>query len=33
VALCFLRPELEHRFAWDDAARRRAVELVNAALP
>jgi len=33
VALCFLRPGLEHRFAWDDAARRRAVELVSAALP
>jgi ATP-dependent helicase/nuclease subunit A len=33
VALCFLRPGLEHRFPWDDAARRRAVELVNAALP
>jgi ATP-dependent helicase/nuclease subunit A len=33
VALCFLRPGLEHRFLWDDAARRRVVELVNQALP
>jgi ATP-dependent helicase/nuclease subunit A len=33
LTLCFLRPGLEYRFAWDDAARRRAVELVAQALP
>ena len=33
LTLCFLRPGLEHRFTWDAAARRRAVELVDAALP
>ena len=33
LVLCFLRPGLEHRFAWDAAARRRVVELVEPALP
>jgi ATP-dependent exoDNAse (exonuclease V) beta subunit len=33
LALCFLRPELEFHFTWDDAARQRVVELVNSALP
>jgi ATP-dependent exoDNAse (exonuclease V) beta subunit len=33
LVLCFLRPGLEHHFAWDAAARRRAVELVEQALP
>ena len=33
LALCFLRPGLEHHFAWNAAARRRVVELVNQALP
>jgi ATP-dependent helicase/nuclease subunit A len=32
LALCFLRPGLEYCFAWDAAARRRAVELVNGAM-
>jgi hypothetical protein len=32
LALCFLRPGVEHRFAWDAAARRRVVALVEAAL-
>ena len=33
LVLCFLRPGLEHRFAWDAAARQRVVELVDRALP
>ena len=33
LTLCFLRPGLEYHFAWDAAARRRVVELVNGALP
>jgi ATP-dependent exoDNAse (exonuclease V) beta subunit len=32
LALCFLQPGLEHHFPWDDAARRRVVELVNNAI-
>ena len=33
LTLCFLRPGLEYHFAWDAAARQRAVELVERALP
>lgn len=33
LALCFLRPGLEHRFSWDEDARRRVVRLVDRALP
>ena len=33
LALCFLRPGLEHNFTWDAAARRRVIELVNEKLP
>ena len=32
VVLHFLRGNVEHRFAWNDAARRRAVDLVDTAL-
>ena len=32
LALCFLQPGLEYRFSWDDAARRRVVELVGEAM-
>ncbi len=32
VVLHFLRGNIEHQFAWDDAARRRAVELVDVAM-
>ena len=32
LTLCFLRPGVEHRFAWDAAARKRAVEMVEEAL-
>ena len=32
IVLHFLRGNGEHRFAWNDAARRRAVELVHAAM-
>ncbi len=32
VTLCFLRPGVEHTFAWNDAARRRAIEMVDAAI-
>ena len=32
LLLVFLRPGVEHRFAWDDAARQRVVELVNQGL-
>ncbi len=32
IVLHFLRGNVEHQFAWDDAARQRAVELVNAGL-
>jgi ATP-dependent exoDNAse (exonuclease V) beta subunit len=32
LALHFLRPGVEHVFPWNDAARRRGIELVNAAL-
>lgn len=32
LAICFLRPGVEHALAWNDAARRRAVELVNGAI-
>ena len=33
LALCFLRPGLERRFDWNDAARKRVVELVKQCLP
>ena len=33
LTLCFLRPGLEHHFDWNDAARRRVVELVEQAMP
>jgi len=33
LALCFLRPGLEHHFDWNAAARQRVVELVEQALP
>jgi ATP-dependent helicase/nuclease subunit A len=33
LALCFLQPGLEYRYAWDEPARQHVVELVNAALP
>jgi ATP-dependent exoDNAse (exonuclease V) beta subunit len=33
LTLCFLRPGLEYHFAWDAAARRRVVELVDGAMP
>ena len=33
LVLCFLRSGQEHRAAWNDAARRRAMELVGHALP
>ncbi|MEN6450113.1 MAG: UvrD-helicase domain-containing protein [Thermoguttaceae bacterium] len=33
LALVFLRPGLEYPFDWNAAARRRVVEMVNAALP
>ena len=32
LVLCFLRPGLEHRFAWDDAARQRVRALVDGAI-
>jgi len=32
LVLSFLRPGREHHFAWDDAARRRVVELVSQSL-
>jgi ATP-dependent helicase/nuclease subunit A len=32
IVLHFLRGNIEHRFTWDDAARQRVVELVNAGL-
>jgi ATP-dependent helicase/nuclease subunit A len=32
LALCFLRPGQEFFFAWDEAARRRAVELIETAI-
>ncbi len=32
LTLCFLRPGLEYRFDWNDAARRRVVELVEQAI-
>jgi ATP-dependent exoDNAse (exonuclease V) beta subunit len=32
LVVYFLRPSVEHVFIWDDAARRRGIELVNAAL-
>jgi ATP-dependent helicase/nuclease subunit A len=32
LALHFLRPGIEHAFTWNDATRRRAIELVNQAL-
>ena len=32
LALCFLRPGIEHRFSWDSDARRRVIELVNGKL-
>jgi hypothetical protein len=32
LVLCFLAPGVEHRFPWDDAARRRVLELVDQAL-
>jgi ATP-dependent exoDNAse (exonuclease V) beta subunit len=32
LALHFLRPGVEHVFQWNDAARRRATELVNQAI-
>ena len=33
LVLCFLRPGLEYSFGWNAAARRRALELVDQALP
>jgi ATP-dependent helicase/nuclease subunit A len=33
LALCFLRPGLEYHVAWGPAARQRAIEMVDAALP
>jgi ATP-dependent exoDNAse (exonuclease V) beta subunit len=33
LVLCFLRPGLEYHFAWDAAARQRAVDMVDRALP
>jgi ATP-dependent helicase/nuclease subunit A len=33
LVLCFLRPGLEYHFDWNDAARRRVVEMVNRCLP
>ena len=33
LTLCFLRPGLEFHFPWNPAARDRAVEMVNRALP
>jgi hypothetical protein len=32
LALCFLRPGVEHCFTWDAAARARAVEMVDRAM-
>jgi len=32
LVLHFLRPSVEHRFEWNDAARRRAIELVDRGL-
>lgn len=32
LALCFLRPGVEHRFAWNDQARARIVTLIDGAL-
>ena len=32
LTLCFLRPGLEYHFDWNDAARRRVVELVEQAM-
>ncbi len=32
LALCFLRPGIEHRFSWDSDARRRVIELVDGKL-
>jgi len=32
LTLCFLRPGLEYSFPWNDSARRRVVELIDAAL-
>jgi ATP-dependent helicase/nuclease subunit A len=33
LALCFLRPGLEYHFDWNDAARKRVVEMVDRCLP
>jgi hypothetical protein len=33
LVLCFLQPGVEHRFAWDAAARQRVLELVDRAMP
>jgi hypothetical protein len=32
LALYFLRPGVEHVFAWNDAARRKAMEMVDEAI-
>jgi hypothetical protein len=32
LALHFLRSGVEHVFTWNDAARRRAIDLVNQAI-
>jgi hypothetical protein len=32
IVLHFLRGNVEHQFTWNDTARRRAVELVDAAM-
>jgi ATP-dependent exoDNAse (exonuclease V) beta subunit len=32
LALCFLRPGVEHHFPWDAAARQRAIALVEQAM-
>jgi len=32
LVLCFLRPGLEHRFPWNDAARQRVLAMIDAAM-
>jgi ATP-dependent helicase/nuclease subunit A len=32
LTVCFLRPGVEHTFAWNDQARDRAINMVNAAI-
>ena len=33
LTLCFLRPDLEHHFSWNEISRKRVVEMVNKCLP